>query len=69
MSETTIIGIVLFCLGLFSIFCSAMNFDWFFEHRKAAKFVEIFGRSGTRVFYIVLGVLMIFFAIIMFVVN
>ena len=42
-------------IGLFSIFCSIMNYDWFIEHSKARLFLKLFGRTGTRIFYILLG--------------
>ena len=42
--------------GLFSIFCSIMNFNWFIENPKASLFLKLFGRTGARIFYIVLGI-------------
>ncbi len=52
--------ISLLCLlgGLFAIFCSAKNYDWFMEHRKARTMSAILGRNGARAFYIVLGAVM-----------
>ena len=55
-------GVLLFC-GLFAIFCSAMNFEWFIGSRKARLFVKLFGRGGTRVFYIILGLLCVVVAV------
>lgn len=48
-------GWVLVAAGAFAMFCSAMNFDWFFNSRKAKMFVKIFGRTGARIFYVILG--------------
>ena len=48
--------VVLLLVGGFCIFCSVMNFDWFFNNYKAAPLVKIFGRNGTRIFYIIIGV-------------
>jgi hypothetical protein len=42
-------------LGLFPIVAAWQDWDWFFEHRKARFFVQIFGRGGARVFYAILG--------------
>jgi hypothetical protein len=41
--------------GLFSLISSVLNFDWFFNSRRAATFVSMFGRTGARVFYGLLG--------------
>ena len=46
--------------GVFTIFCAAMNYNWFMNHYKADLFVKIFGRNGARLFYIVLGIVLIF---------
>jgi hypothetical protein len=51
--------VVLVICGLFSIFCAAMNFEWFVNSRKARLFVKIFGRNGARVFYILLGIALV----------
>ena len=46
--------------GFITIFCAFMDYDWFMKHRKADFFVALFGRDGARVFYIVLGIVVIF---------
>ena len=40
-----------------------MNYDWFIEHSKASIFLKLFGRTGTRIFYVILGILIIVCAI------
>ena len=45
--------------GFLTIFCALMDYDWFMKHRKAAFFVFLFGRGGARVFYVILGVIVI----------
>lgn len=53
-------GRVLIALaGLFSIMGAAMNWDWFIESRKARLFLKLFGRTGCRIFYGLLGVFII----------
>ena len=47
-------------IGIFTIFCAFMDYDWFLNHYKAKFFVALFGRNGARVFYIILGVILIF---------
>lgn len=49
---------VLFAVGLFSITCAVMNWDWYMNSRRARLFVSIFGRTGARIFYVLLGLAM-----------
>lgn len=58
-------GWVFAACGAFAICGAAFDWEWFMSHRKARFFVRLFGRTGTRVFYgllgtglVVLGVLM-----------
>ena len=46
---------VLFAVGLFSITCAVMDWDFFMNSRRARLFVAIFGRTGARIFYVILG--------------
>ena len=45
--------------GVFSIAGAVKDWDWFMNNRRAALFVSLFGRQGARVFYGVLGVVLI----------
>ncbi len=53
--------------GIFSICGAIFNWDFFFENYKARPVVKLIGRTGARVFYVLIGLLCIFFGI-MFVV-
>lgn len=57
--EHTVIGLGAMLSGFFSAFCAIKDYDWFIEHRKAALFLKLFGRTGCRIVYIVLGVFLI----------
>ncbi len=57
--EDGIFGIVIFLAGLFSVFCAAKDYDWFMNSSKARLFVKLLGRNGARVFYILLGLVLI----------
>jgi hypothetical protein len=46
---------VLVAVGLFSILGGVMNWEWFMNHRKARFVVWVFGRTGARAFYVILG--------------
>ncbi len=67
-AEDKVIGVIMavICLlaGGFCIFCSVMNYDWFFNNHKAAPLMKIFGRNGTRIFYICLGIFICIVAVI-----
>lgn len=41
--------------GLFTIICSLLNVSWFMSHRKALAMQKLLGNVLTRVFYIILG--------------
>ena len=58
MNETVFSALFAVLAGLFAIFCAWKDYDWFMEHRKARFFVAIFGRDGARIFYGILGLLM-----------
>ncbi|MDR3638702.1 MAG: Imm17 family immunity protein [Isosphaeraceae bacterium] len=52
-----LIGPMLVALG--TLVACVLDWDWFFEGRKARTIVALFGRDGARVFYIILsGVLL-----------
>ncbi len=49
--------------GAYSLICSAFNFDWYFNGRKARVFVETFGRTAARILYSVLGAVLLILGI------
>lgn len=61
MEKTPIPSSILVVAGIFTVFCAIKNYDWFMESNKAKFFVDIFGRDGARMFYIVLGFLIMVF--------
>lgn len=48
-------GLAIVFAGLFTLLGAVADWDWFMTHRKAAFFVRIIGRNGTRIFYGTLG--------------
>ena len=50
---------LLFGGGAIATVCAALDNDWFFNHYKTALLVKLFGRPGARIFYGVMGLLMI----------
>ncbi len=62
MSEAQLHGLVLLTAmgsGLLSIAGGFMGWDWFLNHPRARPVVRLLGREGARVFYILLGGLLI----------
>ncbi len=64
MTESIIISILLIGVGLFSTIASFTNWDYFFNHRKAKFFISLFGRTGTRIFYAILGIGLFVFGVL-----
>jgi len=54
MSDS-LLSIFMILGGGFVVLGGAMDWDWFMNHRRARLFVSLFGRQGTRVFYVILG--------------
>ena len=42
-------------IGLFSILGGVMNWEWYMNNRRAQGIIKLFGRSGARIFYVLLG--------------
>ncbi|MDR1472754.1 MAG: immunity 17 family protein [Synergistaceae bacterium] len=55
----TLVRALLVSIGVFSEFCAAMNYEWFMGSREAWVLVKILGRRAARIFYVVLGLLLV----------
>ena len=64
--EKMLISALIALAGLFSVFCSLKNYDWFMEHRKAKALSAILTRTGARIFYATLGVALFMVGTVMF---
>ncbi len=49
--------------GGFCIAGSVFNWDFFFNTRKASGVAKVFGRTGARIFYVIIGLICIIGAI------
>jgi len=58
--------ILMTAFGAFAILASIFNWNFFFEHRKARLLMKLFGRTGTRIFYGIIGLFLFFVAYIMY---
>ena len=52
-------GLILVAAGLFAICGAAFDWDFFINSRKARFFVSILGRMGARIFYAILGLVIV----------
>ena len=50
-----LIGWIFIVVGIFSTLGGVFNWEWFMNARKARFIVQIFSRTGARIFYIILG--------------
>ncbi|MEO0470587.1 MAG: immunity 17 family protein [Bacteroidota bacterium] len=55
MTVDQITALFLILVGGFSLGSALANWDGFFNHPRSRFIVEKMGRSGARIFYIVLG--------------
>ena len=53
-------------VGLFAILASIFNWDWFFQSQNTQFIVHNVGRKQARMFYALLGLLMIATAVYFF---
>lgn len=53
------VGTVAIALGLFVSLSAVFNWDWYYQLHKARWIESICGRSGARVFFGVLGLVLI----------
>lgn len=53
------VGLILVAAGLFSICGAVLDWDFFINSRKARFFVSTLGRTGARVFYGILGLVIV----------
>jgi hypothetical protein len=63
LSEGGLVTIILVSIGLFTFAGGLFDWDWFMTQRRARLVVKVVGRTGARVFYILLGIGIAIFAI------
>ena len=62
--QTKELLVTILCIGLGIYVMLACYFNWnhFFESRKARIFLTLFGRTGARIFYAIVGLFLFFCA-------
>ena len=55
--------LLLMAAGAFTILAAISNWDWFIGHYRARLVVMLVGRNGARIFYGILGIVIIVVAL------
>jgi hypothetical protein len=58
MNKETITQIFFMAIGIFSVLGAFFEWSFFFNSKRARFAVSLFGKSGARIFYIVVGVIL-----------
>ncbi len=58
MGQSQVLGLLLLLSGLFSVAGGAFGWTWFLHSRRARFIVSLIGRTGSRIFYVILGLLL-----------
>ena len=66
MESYQVLGIVTVLVGMFTFVASSLNLEFFFNNKRAAVFIKLFGRKGARIFYMILGAFMMYVAYLIY---
>ncbi len=58
--------LLLATIGTFSVLGAWKNWDWFMNNRRARLVISLFGRTGARWFYALIGLLFLVGAGVLF---
>ncbi len=58
-------GWVFIVSGAFAFLAAVLNWEWFMNHRKVRFFVRLFGRTGARIFYGVIGLVLVLLGLLL----
>lgn len=58
MNKETFIHILFMVIGIYSILGAYFEWNFFYNNRKAERVINLFGRSGAKIFYIVVGLVL-----------
>jgi len=59
-----LVGPLLFLIGGFSFSGGIFDWDWFMQTRKARGLVGVLGRTGARITYVILGILVMILGVL-----
>jgi len=64
MNKEILIQILFMAIGIYSVLGAYFEWNFFYNSRKAQRVVNLFGRSGAKIFYIVVGVILFSIALL-----
>ena len=67
MATNLLTAFLIVLVGLFTAAGGLFDWNWFMLSRRARLIVRIFGRGGARIFYMILGAVIVVFGLIAFV--
>lgn len=59
MNPDILVGAVTIALGAFTMSAALFNWEWYYQRRRSLWLQSLLGRPGTRLFYGVLGMVLI----------
>ena len=60
-----IVQLLFLIAGIISILAAILDWNWFFNSQNARFFVQYFGRKHARLFYGILGLMLIIMSIVL----
>ncbi len=64
MSKEIFTQILFMAAGLFSILGAYFEWNFFYKNRKVQRIIKLFGHSGAKIFYIVIGIIIFSIALL-----
>ncbi len=64
MDKETFSQILFMAAGLFSILGAYFEWNFFYKNRKVQRIIRLFGKSGAKIFYIVIGLIIFSIALL-----
>jgi small neutral amino acid transporter SnatA (MarC family) len=58
MSQNQLVGAVPLLIGLLLLAGGALGWSWLLRSRRARTLVSLIGRTGARIFYVIIGLLL-----------
>nr|WP_319397717.1 immunity 17 family protein [uncultured Carboxylicivirga sp.] len=64
MHKELLIQIFLIVVGVFTLLGASLKWNFFLKNRKARLIVHLFGQSGARIFYALIGSILVIMAVL-----
>ncbi len=64
MNKETLIQVLLVAFGVFSILGAYFEWNFFYTSKKMQRIIRLIGKSGAKIFYIVIGAILFILALL-----